>query len=354
MHTQTNTRTQIKRAFEGYTLLIWFDKPDIWLKFCGICVYFLPVVLSHALPLCIFPGCMRLIGQVHVFIVYLCVCMFSQLIGTLVSCRFYMCKTVELKVSALWISLLCTLHRTPTACCMLIAVVDNHFHLYQVHLRPVFNEYRVPEQQGVLMTLKIVNFMSTYLSMIPFRFPSSFCHHPLLSQMFYRPQQWRRRAPCCLMVPSTAVLTSWGKRATAAQREAVSPPPMPPLRYCSPTASTSWLWTGQIPAGRLLSKPSRKWQTWATRWLTDALAVVRATLKIKLNYYFFCGVMFAFGSLWTAAVLEQPVKATFCNQMTGSFFLWNNYKGVGKLNQEKSQLKRREFIYIFTENGPLG
>lgn len=30
-HTNNNTHTQIKRAFEVYTLLIWFDKPDIWL-----------------------------------------------------------------------------------------------------------------------------------------------------------------------------------------------------------------------------------------------------------------------------------------------------------------------------------
>lgn len=146
------------------------------------------------------------------------------------------------------------------------------------------------------MTLKIVNFMSAHSLHDPFSlfFPSPASFPVALlcsSQMFCRPPRWRRRAPCCLMVPSTAVLTSWGRRATAAQREAVSPLPTPPLRSSSPTASTSWPWTGQIPAGRLLSKPSRRWQTWATRSPTDALAAVRAAMKIELVsgfVFFFC------------------------------------------------------------------
>lgn len=131
------------------------------------------------------------------------------------------------------------------------------------------------------MTLKIVNFMPAYLSMIPFPLPATFCQPSLLSQMFCRRQRWRKRAPCCRMVPSTAASTSWGRQATAAQPKAASPPRTPPLRYCSPTASMSWLWTDQIPAGRLLCRHSRKWQIWVTRSQIGALAMV-ITIKKRL------------------------------------------------------------------------
>lgn len=156
----------------------------------------------------------------------------------------------------------------------------------------------MPEQQGALMTLKIVSFMSTGRSVLPL--PRSPLFLPL-PQMFYRLQQWRKRAPCCLMVPSTAVLISWGREATAAQREAVSPPPTPPLRSCNPTVSTSWLWIGQMPAGRLLSKPSRKWQTWATRLPTGAPVGVWAMLKNPI-----CAVVLNF-------LCENSKKSYLCN-----------------------------------------
>lgn len=47
-----------------------------------------------------------------------------------------------------------------------------------------------------------------------------------------------------------------------------------------------------------------------------------------------------FGSLWTAAALEHPAKATFCHKMTGGrgFFWENYYRVVGELNQGKSKM----------------
>ena len=181
-----------------------------------------------------------------------------------------------------------------------------------------------------------------------------------LFQMCYRPQRWRRPAPCCLMVPSTAALTSWGRAATAAQHEARSPPPMPLLRYCSPTASTSWLWTGQIPAGRLLSRPTRRWQTWATRWLTDTLAVVRMRKNVHNRDFYFC--LFPFYASWISedcslAWTHSKSNISVLKFKVFNFFQWNYDKAAGKVYQRKSRMQRILFtyyIYIFAINGPLG
>lgn len=70
-HAQTNTRMQIRRAFEGYTLLMWFDKPDIWLKFVAFA--YMPGVLSHALPLRVFSALYEIDSSSEcVQIVYCC------------------------------------------------------------------------------------------------------------------------------------------------------------------------------------------------------------------------------------------------------------------------------------------
>ena len=173
-----------------------------------------------------------------------------------------------------------------------------------------------------------------------------------LSQMCYRPQRWRRPAPCCLMVPSTAALTSWGRAATAAQHEARSPPPMPLLRYCSPTASTSWLWTGQIPAGRLLSRPTRRWQTWATRWLTDTLAVVRMRKNVHNRDFYFC--LFPFYASWISEDCRLAWTHSNSNISLLKFKVFNFFSSeittlqLAKYTRERAECKGFYLHIIFT------
>lgn len=98
-----------------------------------------------------------------------------------------------------------------------------------------------------------------------------------------------RQVPCSLMEPSTAASISPPKPTITAQAKHHRPLLMPPPRFSTPAASMSWLWTYLRPSGRPHSRPSRRWLTWATPYLTRTLATTVSYAEKLSVWIVICG-----------------------------------------------------------------